>query len=126
MLRSTIHVALDGLRSAGTCRAILPQQLHLGPTLERPVTQLKAKLSLKERDLLRFHDLAVAAKDGGHAPVSVADMRLADLLDTIPKCGRIEGPVVIGRALEAQRKRLFGSTLRGATIAPDAVRHGSR
>src|SRR5690606_25055602 len=46
----------------------------------------------------------IATKNVVHAPIAVADMRLADLLDTLLQKGRIgaAGPVVIGRTIKVQ------------------------
>lgn len=84
-------------------RAILPQ-LRRHPPLGRLVAQLQAQLPLKPVDLLCIHDPAFPAQDVINTTIAVADVRLADGLDTLLDRGRIgaTGLVVVARGVERQ------------------------
>src|SRR3546814_2502409 len=69
-------------------RSTVLAQLRLHPPLGGLVAQLQAQLPVKPIDLLWVHDPALAAQDVIDTTIAVANVRLADLLDSHLKKSR--------------------------------------
>lgn len=89
------------------CRSTVFAQLGFDPSLGRIIAPLHAQLPVKPIDLLRVHDPAFPVQDVINTAITVADVRLIDLLNTF----------------FSKRPHRFGETANDWWMDQSAVRH---
>ena len=100
--------------------AVFPQ-LRLHPALGYLVPELQAHLLVKSIDPLRVHRPAVTLQQDMHAPISVTDTGLANLLDAIPEVSLAAALRLVDIERSIDPERGAGTPRRNLPIAPHLV-----